>query len=127
MSFYRARWRGTDYEANPDPRHDGVWVRLRRAEPAEGFEEVEPGLYVRAVPLAECEAVFHVMLVCEWRGAPCRVHAERPGELLVEYTGGLLPVARKLGMERVERGVHRRWVARDEVVGLREEAVLLQF
>lgn len=49
------------------------------------------------------------------------------GELLVEYTGGLLPVARKLGMERVERGVHRRWVARDEVVGLREEAVLLQF
>ncbi|MCG5218939.1 hypothetical protein [Streptosporangium sp. KLBMP 9127] len=126
MSAYRARWRGTDYPANPDPRHDGLWIRLCRAEPAEGFAEVAAGRYVRPVPAAECEAIFHVTTVCEWRGAPCRVHEERAGELLVEYTGGLLPVARALGMERVERGVHRRWVAREEVRDLREHAVPLE-
>ncbi|HEY9437440.1 MAG TPA: hypothetical protein VIS29_02075 [Streptomyces sp.] len=125
MSSYRARWRGADYPASPDARHDGLWIRLRRGEPAEGFEEVEPGLHVRAVPAEQCEAIFHVTTMCERRGAPCRVHAERADDLLIEYTGGLLPVARALGMERIERGVHRRWVARDEVRDLREEAVLL--
>lgn len=121
-SRYRARWRGSDYRANPDPGHDGPAIRLLRDEPAEGFEERAPGLHVRSVPAEECEAVFHVTRVCEWRGAPCLVREEREGELLLEYTGGRLPVARALGMERIERGVHRRWVARAEVGEPREHA-----
>jgi hypothetical protein len=122
VSSYRARWRGADYAANPDPRHDGLWIRLFRTEPAAGFEALESGRHVLAVPAADCEAVFHVTVVCEWRGAPCLVYGERAGELLLEYTGGLLPVALELGMERIERGVHRRWVARHEVRDLREQA-----
>lgn len=121
-SRYHARWRGTGFPANPDPGYDGLRIRLLGDRPAEGFEERAPGLFVRSVPAEECEAVVHVTRVCEWRGAPCVVRDERAGELLLEYTGGRLPVARALGMERIERGVHRRWVARAEVSGLREHA-----
>ncbi|WP_249346355.1 SseB family protein [Microbispora sp. H11081] len=125
LSAYRARWRGAEYPANPDPGHDGLLIRLLRDEPADGFEERAPGRFVRPVPAAECEAVFHVTRRCEWRGAPCLVREERAGEPLLEYVGGLLPVARALGMERIERGVHRRWVARAETGEPREHAELL--
>ncbi|MEU7910631.1 SseB family protein [Microbispora bryophytorum] len=122
LSSYRARWRGADFPASPDPGHDGLLIRLLGDGPADGFEERSPGRFVRPVPAGECEAVFHVTRVCEWRGAPCLVRDERDGELLLEYTGGRLPVARALGMERIERGVHRRWVARAEASGLHEHA-----
>ncbi|WP_405140141.1 hypothetical protein OG589_25095 [Sphaerisporangium sp. NBC_01403] len=122
---YRARWRGAEYEASPEPRSDRVWMRLRGSGPGEGFEELAPGRFVRPVPADECEAVFFVTTVGDWRGAPCLVRDERDGELLVEYTGGRMPVARELGFERVERGVHRAWVPRDEVTGLHEQAVPL--
>ncbi|OPG03958.1 hypothetical protein B1L11_38895 [Microbispora sp. GKU 823] len=121
-SCYRARWRGAGFPANPDPGHDGLLIRLLGDGPADGFEERAPGRFVRSVPAEECEAVFHVTRVCAWRGAPCLVRDERAGELLLEYTGGRLPVARALGMERIERGVHRRWVARAEVSEVREHA-----
>ncbi|WP_261985964.1 SseB family protein [Microbispora sp. CSR-4] len=121
-SSYRARRRGAEFTANPDAGHDGLLIRLLSDGPADGFEERAPGRFVRPVPAEECEAVFHVTRVCEWRGAPCLVRDERPGELLLEYTGGRLPVARALGMERIERGVHRRWVGHAEVSGLREHA-----
>ncbi|GIH45204.1 SseB protein N-terminal domain-containing protein [Microbispora rosea] len=121
-SSYRARWRGAEFAANPDAGHDGLLIRLLSDVPADGFEERAPGRFVRPVPAEECEAVFHVTRVCEWRGAPCLVRDERTGELLLEYTGGRLPVARALGMERIERGVHRRWVGREEVSEPREHA-----
>lgn len=123
--FYRARWRGADYPASPDRHPDRLWIRLRSLTPAEGFEELEPGCFVRPVPAEDCEGIFFVTTVCEWRGARCQVRGERDGELLVEYTGGLVPVALELGMARVERGVYRRWVPKHEVSGLRENALLL--
>ena len=100
-------------------------MRLRSPEPAEGFEEVAPGRYVRPVRADECESVLFVTTICEWRGAPCLVRDECDDKILVEYTGGLLPVARSLGLERTERGVHRGWVPRNEVRALREHAVPL--
>jgi hypothetical protein len=122
---YRVRWRGAEFEASPHPRPDRLWMRLRSSEPADGFEELVPGRFVRPVPAEECEAVFFVTMVGEWRGATCQVHGEREGELLVQYTGGLLPVARELGLWRIERGVHRGWVPRHEVLELHEHAVPL--
>jgi hypothetical protein len=122
---YRARWRGADYDASPELRLGRLWMRLRSAVPAAGFEEVLAGLYVRAVPADECEAARFVTTVCRWRDAPFRVHDQRAGELLLEYTGGDVTVARSLGLERVERGVHRRWVPGDEISELREHAVPL--
>ncbi|MGI5268813.1 hypothetical protein ACQEUU_06660 [Nonomuraea sp. CA-218870] len=122
---YEARWRGADYPASPESRADGVWLRLRSRTPLEGFDEVAPGRWVLPVPAAECEQVTYVTTVCEWRGVPCVVlgdeNGDENGDLLVEYVGGLAPVAADLGFGRVERGVHRRPVPRDEVSGLREE------
>ncbi|MGP4101344.1 hypothetical protein [Nonomuraea sp. KM90] len=122
---YRARWRGVDYPASPEPHALELWVRLRSAEPVEGFEEVEPGCHVRTVPAPECESLHFVTVVCRWRGEPFQVHDEREGRLLLEYLGGSAVTARELGLERVERGVYRRWVPRSEAGELREEAVLL--
>jgi hypothetical protein len=114
-----------DYEATPDPGDDGLWLRLRAPAAAEGFEEVEPGRFVRAVPAAECEWAVFVTTVCEWRGEPFQVYGERDGDLLLEYVGGRVTVARRLGLERVERGVHRGRAPRHEVTALRQHAVPL--
>lgn len=120
---YRARWSGAEYEAAPELRVDGLWMRLRRGSPADGFERLEDGLYVRAVPAAECAWVRHVITVCVWRGAPFRVCARREDELLVEYLGAQVTVARELDLDRIDRGVHRLWVRVDEVSELQELAV----
>ncbi|MEU1387750.1 MULTISPECIES: hypothetical protein [unclassified Nonomuraea] len=126
---YRARWAETEYEASPDLVEGRVFMRLYATTPADGFDEVAPGRYVRAVPATDCSAVWHVRTVCEWRGAPFLVHGERETaqetELLIEYTGGNAPQAASLGLERVERGVYRGWVKRDEVSELSEEAVVI--
>lgn len=122
---YRARWRGVEHPASPEPRPGGLWVRLRRDTPAGGFEEAAPGVFVRVVPVADVEVLTHVTPVCVWRGVPCRVHEDRGGRLVLEYAGGSTPEARALGMRRVARGVHRVEVGRDEVRGLREDTVVL--
>ncbi|MBF8193891.1 hypothetical protein ITP53_51100 [Nonomuraea sp. K274] len=126
-SRYLARWRGADYTASPELRAGGLWLRLRAPGPADGFEQAAPGRWVRPVPAAECERVSFVTTVCEWGGAPFLVLADRDGELLIEYCGGLTPVAERLRLERIERGVHRRWVPRDEAMDLRENTVHLSF
>jgi hypothetical protein len=122
---YRALWHGAEYDASPEQRSGRLWMRLRSATPAPGFEEVRPGRYIRAVPADECETVCFVTTVCRWRDEPFRVHDQREDALLLEYTGGHVTVARSLGLERVERGVHRLWVSLDEVAELREHTVLL--
>ena len=123
---YRARWRGADRRAAPELRDDGWWVVLVEEHPAEGFDEVAPdGPWVLAVPARECDAVVHVRRVGTWRGVPCHVHDERDDELLVHYAGGSAPEARALGFTRLARGVHERWIPRDELRGQREESVLL--
>ncbi|GAA2664774.1 MULTISPECIES: hypothetical protein [Nonomuraea] len=122
---YRARWHGADYPASPEASALEVWLRLRSDEPAEGFTEVEEGCHVMPVPATACEAVWYVTTVCRWRGVECHVHDEREGELLLEYLGGSAPEAAALGMERIERGVYRRWVPVAEVEDLQEHAVPL--
>ncbi|TXK38788.1 hypothetical protein FR742_03690 [Nonomuraea sp. C10] len=124
-AYYRARWRGADYVASPEPHPLELWVRLRSPDPADGFEEVEPGCHVRTVPVAECEALDFVTTVCHWRGERFDVRDERDGLLLLEYLGGSALTARELGLERIERGVYRLWVPREEVNDPQEHAVPL--
>jgi hypothetical protein len=57
--------------------------------------------------------------------APFQVHDEEDDLLLLEYTGGEVPVARSLQLERLDRGVYRAWVPRVEVQMLRENVVPL--
>jgi hypothetical protein len=74
----------------------------------------------RRTAARDCAELAFVTTVCDWRGLPCVVLDEREGSLQVEYTGGRAPDARALGFDRVERGVHREWVPRAGVRGLRE-------
>ncbi|MDQ4037703.1 MAG: hypothetical protein M3313_04985 [Actinomycetota bacterium] len=122
---YRARWQGMEYPCTPDQRLDGLLVHLHSFQPLDEFEELQPGIYLRLVNAAECDMVAHISMVCQWRGEPCLVQDERDEELLLEYTGGQVPRALALGMQRIERGVYRGWVHRDEVRGLRENTILL--
>ena len=46
--------------------------------------------------------------------------AEHEGWLRVEYTGGLGPVARALGLEEFEYGVYQGWAPASEVSEIRE-------
>ncbi len=62
---YMARWRGQEYEASPD----GEQVRVYRPDPADGFDEVRPGRYVRVLPALEVD-LSYVRTTCSWRGEP---------------------------------------------------------
>lgn len=121
---YRARWQGTEYACTPEVFPEGLWVHLRSDQPQDGFEELD-GVYLHLVEATECDMVAYVTTICQWRGEPCMVHDERDDELLLEYTGGKVPRARELGLERIERGVYRGWVSRGEIRGLRESTTLL--
>jgi hypothetical protein len=107
---YRARRGGTD-----EPVALEAWDDQVEVVHADGTR----------TPAAECEEVAFVSTVGEWRGQPCVVQDQRGYELLVEYTGGRADVARELGLERVERGVHRAWVPRAALRGRREHRVPL--
>lgn len=122
---FRARWNGQEYTAGADPQPDQLLIRLYSTTAAEGFEQVTPERYVRVVPAGECDAILYVTTVCEWLGAPFMVHAEDGDDVLVEYTGGLLPETQRLRLQRIERGVYQAWVPRAEVRALRENVVVL--
>lgn len=116
---YVAQWRGREYEASPD----GDEVRLYRADPADGFQEVRPGRYVRAVPAAEVDELVYVRTRCSWRGQPFIVLARHGTWLRLEYTGGRWPVAESLGLEEFDFGVYQGWAPAAEVTDLREHRI----
>ncbi|PZM95281.1 MAG: hypothetical protein DIU79_07760 [Actinobacteria bacterium] len=116
---YVARWRGEEYEASPD----GDQVRLYRADPADGFDEVRPGRFVRVVPWTAVEELVYVRTTCTWRGQPFIVLGEYDGWLRLEYTGGRAPVAEELGLEAFDFGVYQGWAPAHEVTDLGEQRV----
>jgi hypothetical protein len=118
--FYAA-WRGTEYEASPDP--DGDLVRLYLARHADGFRQIAPDRYVQVVPLKDVDHLQYVTTHCTWRGEPFVVLGEHDGWLRVEYSGGKAPVAERLGLELFDRGVYQAWASQHEVDDLREETV----
>jgi hypothetical protein len=115
---YVARWQDDEYEASPD----GALIRLYRPDPADGFEEVRPGRYRRMVP-AEDANLDYVRTGCVWKGEPFIVLAEHEGWLRLEYTGGVAPVARDLGLEEFDFGVYQGWAPAAEVEDVREYRV----
>ena len=122
---YRARWEGTEYACTTEVLADGLWVHLLSSGPLDGFEELTPGIHVKLVLAMECDMVTYARMTCRWRDEPFIVQDERPGGMLLEYTGGKVPRALELGLERIERGVYRGWVPRHEVRALRETTTML--
>jgi hypothetical protein len=113
---YVARWAGREYDASPD----GDRVRIYQPEPADGFDEVRKGRFVKVVPFDEVDDLAYVRTTCVWKGEPFIVLAEHDGWLRVEYTGGRAPVADKLGLEVFDFGVYQGWAPASEVTELRE-------
>jgi hypothetical protein len=113
---YYATWRGQEYEVSPD----GTDMRMYATEPAEGFEQVKPGRFVRVVPAAEVEEFCYVRTTCTWQGEPFIVLGEADGWLRVEYTGGKAPVARTLGLEEFDFGVYQGWAPEADITNLSE-------
>ena len=114
---YRARWQGEEYEASPD---GDAAVRLYSAVASTGFEEVRPGRHRRVVPRREVEWFGYVRTVGAWRDLPVLVLHERGADLLVQYLGGLAPLADAAGLTRMEPGVYQGWVRRTEVDEIQE-------
>ncbi|GAA1548136.1 hypothetical protein GCM10009678_33520 [Actinomadura kijaniata] len=115
---YLARWLGREFEAAPGADGD---IRLYASEPTDGFEELRPGRYRRVVPSFEVEDLRYVRTIGTWRGERFVVVGEHDSWLRVEYSGGRAPVAERLGLEQMERGVWQAWAPRDEVEDLHEE------
>jgi hypothetical protein len=113
---YIARWRGREYEASPD----GGRVRIYQPGPAEGFEEAQPGRFVRVLEAGEFDDLVYVRTACTWRGEPFIVLGQHDGWLRVEYTGGRAPVAERIGLEAFDFGVYQGWAPAAEVSDLRE-------
>ena len=116
---YVAQWQGAEYDASPD----GDAVRLYRAEPATGFDELTPNRYLRVVPAGEVTGLAYVRTTCTWRGEPFIVLGEHETWLRVEYTGGKASVAAGLELEEFDFGVYQGWAPAGEVTDLREYRV----
>jgi hypothetical protein len=116
---YVARWQGREYDASPD----GDRIRLYAPAPADGFEEVRPGRFVRTLPADDVDELVYVRTTCNWRGQPFIVLAEHEAWLRLEYTGGRAPVARSLGLEEFDFGVYQGWAPAGEVTDLYEHRV----
>jgi hypothetical protein len=119
---YRARWQGVEYEASPDGE---AAVRLYTDVATPGFEQVRPGRHRRVVPRREVDWFGYVrtvgaLTIGEMRDLPVLVLVERGSDLLVQYLGGLAPVAEAAGLTRMEPGVYQGWVRRAEVDGIQQ-------
>jgi len=69
---YVVTWQGREFDAVPD----GDDVRIYTTQPADGFEEVKPGRYVRVLTPEEYDELVYVRTTCTWRGAPFLVLGE---------------------------------------------------
>jgi hypothetical protein len=116
---YMVTWQGREYDAAPD----GDKVRIYAPEPADGFEEVRPGRYVRVLGPDEFEDLVYVRTTCLWRGQPFVVLAEADSWLRLEYTGGRAPIAQQLGLEEFDFGVYQGWAPANEVHDVYEHRV----
>ncbi|WP_027947407.1 hypothetical protein [Amycolatopsis taiwanensis] len=123
---YVAWWRGQEFEASPALEDGRLTIRLYRSDRADGFGELAPGRWVRGVPAGEVDRLSYVVEACSWREEPFHVVSrDDSNRVLLEYVGGQLPVAHRLGLSTVERGVHRIWVPVEEVTSTRLEQVLI--
>jgi len=116
---YVVTWRGHEYEAAPD----GDNVRIYRSDPADGFDEVRPGRYVRRLGPDDFDDLVYVRTTCMWRGAPFIVLGEADAWLRVEYTGGRGPIGRQLGLDEFDFGVYQGWAPVHEVTDLHEQRI----
>ena len=114
---YRARWRDAEYEASPDGQYA---VRLYTQLPTPGFAEIREGRHCRVIPRDEADWGGYVRTVAGWRDLPVLVLAERDAQALVEYLGGLAPLALAAGLTRIEPAVYQGWVEMSDLTQVQQ-------
>jgi hypothetical protein len=117
-----AEWRGTVYPARGTVRPPKS-VRLVAKAAEEGFDEVAPGQFRRAVPMSELTALFELQTYCTWMGIRCMVTGSKDDgrTLFIHWVGGNQTRAKELGFESMERGIYSRAVPQTEVSDLHQE------
>ena len=83
---------------------------------------MRPGRYRRLVPAGQVDGFAYVRLVGAWQGEPVLVLAEQGGWFRVEALGDA-EGARRLGMQRLEPGVHQSWAPPADVTDIHEDQV----
>jgi hypothetical protein len=114
---YYAIWRGDEFEASPD----GEQIRLYNPVHMAGFTETAPSRFVMVIPATEIDSLVYVKTLCTWQGEPFQVLGEHEDWVRVEYVGGHVTVAERLGLEAYDRGVYQAWAPRNDLTDIREE------
>lgn len=124
---YVASWRGDLFEASPTLENGRLYVRIYSSSARAGFDEAASQRYVKVVSPKDLDRLSYVTRICQWQGQPCRIVSRNDAnEILLEYLGGQTPVAERLRMNRIERGVYRIWVPEDTVAQIQlDEARIL--
>lgn len=105
-----AGYRGDEYDAAIYLGEDFQHVTLRSAMPVEGFEPAGEH-FQKDVELSDCESLHYVRTVAQYGDLPVAVTDELGDQVEVESLAHNAPAAAAAGLERVERGVYRSWVA----------------
>jgi hypothetical protein len=99
----RAKWRGLDLPASYTEDQQGVelvWVGDQGVP--EGFSPARPRVHARVVPVAECEAVFEVVIAARWRDAPVRILQQAGDEALLLLADPTVESVNRLGAVALE-------------------------
>lgn len=98
----RARWQGSEYVA--DVQGEDVLLTVGSAEQPDGFSSARPNVWMRTVPLRECE-VFETVLTSAVDGVGVRVLETDAHNARVELVGDDPVQAERLGAAMVDPGV----------------------
>lgn len=115
LAGYFARYDGEELACSLRTLYAVTEVRLYRDNEADGFTEVGPARFVRAVPIEDCDLVGYRDEIGTWNGDDALVISDDVETLTVEYPGGDGPKALELGYAELERGVFRATVPSREV------------
>lgn len=111
----KARWQGVEYVADVDG--DQVLLTLGEDDGPDGFEMVRPRIWVRAVPIDECE-VFEIVATANVGETPVRVLEADGTNARVELVSDDPENADRIGATLTEPGIFEAVVPMGRLAGL---------
>lgn len=121
----RAEWRGLDLIAALVPKTDQIsLLAIGDAPSIDGFTTVMPGIHGIQVPVAECDAVFEVILTARTMGSEVRFLERVGDDVRIQVLAPDQNSIERLGAQEVEPGIFEARVPVNqltEVSGVRNE------
>jgi hypothetical protein len=104
-----------------------IWPHEQRpANPRFTFED-QWARWTLTLPITECDQLYEVSALAQYRGAPCQVMTITEGRALLYYAGHNGAEAERLGFEQTDPGTYSNVVPVGELHDYREERVDLLF